>query len=181
MTRSARRRRPLLAGLVVVLAVAGSLVAVALWFPGAESTDGAPAGAPAPTADPSEPLTADEVPEPTPGQAVATDAKAPASGGVVNAVITQAGWGPSGTAVEVSGFVSGVVEDGGTCRVTLTRDGETVTAEHEGMADASTTVCGAIEVGDQEMTSGWWQAVLSYESATSAGASAPMDVLVPTR
>jgi hypothetical protein len=31
------------------------------------------------------------------------------------------------------------------------------------------------------MTSGWWRAVLSYESPSSSGASAPTDVLVPTR
>jgi hypothetical protein len=187
MTRHARRRRPLLGGLAVALAVAAALVAVALWSQD-EDTDETSAGVPAPTAEPSgpsdpqpRPLTADEVAEPTPGQAVATDAPAPADGGVVNVMITQAGWGPSGTAVEVSGFVSGVVEDGGTCRVTLTHDGETVTAVKDALADATTTACGVLEVGDVEMASGWWQAVLSYESATSAGESAPADVLVPTR
>jgi hypothetical protein len=185
MTRPARRRRPLLGGLVVALAVVAALVAVALWSRGAGPADETSADATAPTADASEPqaqpLTADEVPEPTPGQSIATDPPARTSGGDVDVVITQAGWGQSGTSVEVSGFVSGIVEDGGTCRVTLTHDDETVTAENEGLADATTTVCGVIEVGDAEMSSGWWQAVLSYESATSTGASQPADLLVPTR
>lgn len=187
MTRPVRRRRPLLGGLAVALAVGAALVAVALWFRG-EGTEETSADPPAPTAVPSapsdpqpRPLTADEVAEPTPGQLVATDERAPTSGGEVSVQITQAGWGTSGTAVEVSGFVSGVVEDGGTCRVTLTHDGETVTGENAGLADATTTVCGVIEVGDVEMSSGWWQAVLSYESATSTGTSRPADVLVPTR
>jgi hypothetical protein len=186
MTRPARRRRPLLGGLVVALAVAAALVAVVLWFPG-EDGDGTPSDAAAPAAEAAgpatpepRPLTADEVAEPTPGQAVAMDEPASTGGGDVTVQITQAGWGTSGT-VEVSGFVSGVIEDGGTCRVTLSHGDETVTGGNAGMADATTTVCGVIELGDEEMSSGWWQAVLSYESATSSGTSLPTDVLVPTR
>jgi hypothetical protein len=140
----------------------------------ATSTDAA--GTPTPR-----PLTADEVPEPTPGQDIATDDPLPTSGGEVTPVITQAGWAPSGTAIEVSGFVQGVIEDGGTCLIELTHDGQTVSAEREGLADATTTTCGSVELGDAEMDSGWWQAVLIYESPTSSGSSAPVDVLVPTR
>jgi hypothetical protein len=119
--------------------------------------------------------------EPTDGQSIATDGPAPTAGGEVAPLITQAGWATSGTVVEVSGFVSGVVEDGGTCLVTLTHGGDTVTASREGLADATTTACGVIELGDPDMSSGWWQAVLSYESKTSSGTSDPVDVLVPTR
>jgi hypothetical protein len=175
-------RRPLRAlGAVAVVAVAAG----AIWVATRADTDAEP-GAAATTTDAAatptpRPLTADEVPEPTPGQEIATDDPVPTSGGEVTPVITQAGWAPSGTAVEVSGFVQGVIEDGGTCRITLTHDGQSVTAEREGLADATTTACGSVELGDAEMDSGWWQAVLTYESSTSSGSSAPVDVLVPTR
>jgi hypothetical protein len=183
-------RRPARLLLLAVMAVAVGLGA--LWA--ATRDDAAPvsggAAAPAPedagpttpTATPTpRPLSADEVAEPTPGQVVATDDPAPTSGGQVTPVITQAGWAASGAAVEVSGFVAGVVEDGGTCRVTLTREGQTVTGERAALADATTTACGAFELGSADMDAGWWQAVLSYESATSSGSSGPVDVLVPTR
>lgn len=189
MTRPARRRFSLPRGLAVALAVAVALVGVALWFrqppPTKESSAGAtpPSAAPSAPSAPSsaQPRPATVAPEPTSGQSVAMDPPAKTGGGKVDVVITQGGWGPSGTAVEVSGYVAGVVENGGTCRVTLSHDGETVTAKHTGLADATTTACGAIEVGDEDMSSGWWKAVLSYESPTSTGASAPTDVLVPTR
>jgi hypothetical protein len=186
MTRPARRRLSLPRGLAVALALAVALVGVALWFRQAPPAEEASAGAAAPSAGRSapsgkQPAPATAAPDPVSGQSVAMDPPAKTDGGDVDVVITQGGWGPSGTAVEVSGYVAGVVENGGTCRVTLSRDGETVSAEHEGLADATTTACGAIEVGDEDMTSGWWRAVLSYESPTSTGASAPTDVLVPTR
>ena len=124
------------------------------------------------------PVSADD--ESTLGEVVATDPAPSYGGGDKNVVITQAGW-TADERVEVSGYVPGVVEDGGTCRVTLTLDGDTVQAEAVGMADATTTVCGAIEVGGPELDPGLWQAVLSYESPTSSGASAPSIVQVPTR
>jgi hypothetical protein len=75
----------------------------------------------------------------------------------------------------------GVVEDGGTCHVTLTFGGETVRADRAAMADATTTVCGGIEVGGPDLDPGLWEAVLTYESPTSSGVSAPVTVRVPTR
>ena len=174
-------RRTLLA--VVGVGVAAALVLGALWASG-RSTEDEPAAAGTRTTAPADrgttaPVSA--VPEPATNEGVATDPPAVTAGGDVQPMITQAGWAASGTAVEVSGFVSGVVEDGGTCRVVLTHGDETVTAERTAIADATTTACGVIEVGNAGMTSGWWQAVLSYESATSSGASTPVDVLVPTR
>ena len=180
--RPARRRLLVLAALALLAALIGGV----LWLRGDEFAGATAAGTPeqsAPTEDGSASAsTAPMAPRvTTPGEATATDEPAPTAGGEVTVVITQAGWGTSGNAAEVSGFVSGVIEDGGTCRVAMTHDGETVTAEREALADATTTACGAIEIGDLEMASGWWDAVLSYESPTSSGQSEPVAVLVPTR
>jgi hypothetical protein len=180
--RPARRWLLVLAALALLAALIGGV----LWLRGDELAGATAAGTPVHSAPAQEgSSTAPTAPTAprvtTPGEATATDEPAPTAGGKVNVVITQAGWGTSGTAAEVSGFVSGVIEDGGTCRVTMTHDGETVTAEREGLADATTTACGVIEIGDPDMASGWWDAVLSYESPTSSGESEPVAVLVPTR
>jgi hypothetical protein len=181
MARSARG--PLIAGGSV--AVIAAVVVGALWVSGdgagqagaAGSATEPPAAAPTSSAPPA----ATPVAMPEKDENVATDPPVSTDGGNVGVVVTQAGWAASGQGVEVVGFVTGVVEDGGTCRVTLTRGGQSFSAEREGSADATTTACGSLEVGNAQMDVGEWQAVLSYESARSAGSSAPVPVLVPTR
>jgi hypothetical protein len=121
------------------------------------------------------------VPAPRPGQAVATDSPAAVTGGSVDVVVTYAGWDPTAQAMEVDGFVSGVVEAGGTCRATLTSGGRTVASEVRAQPDATTTTCGVMQVHDAALTAGTWQVVLSYRSAGSSGASAPTTVAVPSR
>jgi hypothetical protein len=191
MSRSARRPRLLVAaGSLAVIAVALG----ALWVtnrgsvPGIDAADSdvssrAPdtgRSAPAAGVASQTPAPASAVPEAVPGQVIATDAAPSYGGGTTGVVITNAGW-TAAEVVEVSGFMTDVVEDGGTCRVTLTFGGDTVRAEGAGMADATTTVCGGIEVGGPDLDPGLWQAVLSYESPTSSGVSAPVTVRVPTR
>lgn len=130
------------------------------------------------------------VPEPTPGQVVATDAPQPTTGGSVQVVTTYAAWeAPQGVSsvdgrsgrVLVDGYVAGVIESSGTCTVTLTKDGVTVTGHAAGEADATTTVCGGLAVSDPRLTPGTWSAVLSYRSATSSGAARPVNVTVTPR
>jgi hypothetical protein len=115
---------------------------------------------------------------PMSGQSVATDQPAAAEGGDVLVEVTFAGWNPADREAEIGGFVSGVVEDGGTCTLTLSKGGETVSAEAEGMADASTTSCGEVAVGADRLSAGTWEAVLSYASATSAGSAEPVRIEV---
>jgi hypothetical protein len=95
-------------------------------------------------------------------------------------IITNAGW-TTDERVEVTGFVTGLVENGGSCKVTLTRAGSVERAEHAATPDATTTECGAIDVGGPDLDPGLWQAVLSYKSPTSSLVSAPSTVQVPTR
>jgi hypothetical protein len=182
MARGARG--PLIAGAAV--AGVAAVVVGALWV-GGDAAGNAAAGRTAAETPAAGAPTSSAIPAATPvampeqDEDVATDSPVPADGGNVGVVVTQAGWAASGQGVEVVGFVTGVVEDGGTCRVTLTRGDQSFSAEREGSADATTTACGSLEVGDARMDVGEWQAVLSYESDDSAGSSAPVAVLVPTR
>lgn len=113
--------------------------------------------------------------------AVATDPPAATGGGAVDVVVTHAAWHVDPDGVDIEGFVSGVVEDGGTCRVVLTRDGVTLSAEAPAVADARTTVCPTMGLAGESIAPGLWQVELTYESTTSAGSAPVTDILVPTR
>jgi hypothetical protein len=182
-------------GLVIVLL--GALAAAGLggfWLlqhgnadPTAAATD-ATAGTASSTPRAPTPMTS--VPPLTPGAQIATDPAPVTTGGAVKVIATYVGWeqppgvssvdGQRGT-VRARAYVSGVVESGGTCAVELTgADGTVVTARAQGMPDASTTLCG-LDVDDARLSPGTWQAVLSYRSATSVGASNPVAVEVTAR
>lgn len=77
------------------------------------------------------------------------------------------------------GYVSPVIEDGGTCTLVLTKGSATVQATSEGRADASTTACGGLTVPRDQLTAGTWTAVLRYASGTAKGHSATLSVQVP--
>jgi hypothetical protein len=180
--------------LLVVLGVAViAVVAVGgLWY-GRHSGTAASASSPTVTAGTSAPATSTasvstiprppaptDVPPPSPGQSVASDPTPVVTGGNVQVAVTYADWDSSSRSVEVDGFVTGVIEAGGTCLVTLTRGADSVTAQSTGMPNASSTVCGSVTVKDARLTSGTWQAVLSYRSSTATGASGPVAIKVPS-
>ena len=178
MFSSRRRFGFVVVGLVVVAAV----VLTGLWVtrrgpatPSAAGASATPAGGTMPEAQPPTQAT---VPPP---DEVAVDEPAPAAGGTVGVALNFADWEESSGAAEISGFVSGVVENGGTCRFTLTRGQQSVVAESRGQADATTTVCPSVSVTGDQLTAGTWTAALSYDSGTSTGVSAPVGVEVPTR
>jgi hypothetical protein len=184
-----------------VLAVAVALVAVAV-MAGFFVTRGA-AGAPAASTDSVAATTSassatpapatDEVVEPeavetdaaapaanpSSGQTVATDEPAVTDGTDVSVELTSWGWNATKRSAQVRGYAAGVVEDGGTCTLTLTQGGRQVTADVEAMPDASTTACGSVAVAGSQLGAGSWQAVLRYESPTSSGSSAPVQIDVP--
>jgi hypothetical protein len=112
----------------------------------------------------------------TPGERVATDSPAPRT---TDVVLSFAGWNGKTAAVEAGGYLSPVVESGGTCTLALTKGGHTVTAVAPALADATTTSCGNLSVPRARLTAGTWSAVLRYASKTTAGASDPMPVTVP--
>jgi hypothetical protein len=113
---------------------------------------------------------------------VATDAPVtvtPNADGGLPVVLTFADWNGTTEAVEVDGYLAGIVEDGGSCTLTLTQGGTTVTAEVPGTADAATTSCGGAAVPGRQLAPGTWTAVLGYRSGTTTGSSAPAEVTVP--
>jgi hypothetical protein len=93
--------------------------------------------------------------------------------------ITDAIWNPETDSVEVGSFVQGVVESGGTCTVTMTKDGERANATGAAEQDATTTWCGVIAISGNQLSSGVWSAVVTYESSSTHGTSELTKVTVP--
>lgn len=204
MSRKTRRSRrgPVLV-LVTLLLAAGALV---LWTRSGDTAPAAAGTTPAPTSVsapseavppvpvPSQPAPSDdaddlvaeepdEVPVETPSQPAPTTA-APedeeAGGSApVGVSLTYTGYDPTGPAVVVGGYAADVVEVDATCTLVLRRDGVELRGEALGTPSAATTDCGEVRVGGDALTSGTWEAVLTYTSETSVGESTPAEVEVP--
>lgn len=84
----------------------------------------------------------------------------------------------SANATSVTAYVPGVFEDGGTCTATATNDSSKATQISEGFKNASYTQCAPLTF-TKALTSGTWDIVVSYNSASAAGASAATKVIVP--
>jgi hypothetical protein len=116
--------------------------------------------------------------QPTSGQTVATDTPSVVTASTVPVVVTYSGWNAAAKQAMAGGYVTGVIETGGTCTLTLTRAGVQVTSQGHARPDAATTACGGLTVPGAKLSVGTWKAVLSYVSATSSGSSAPVDIAV---
>jgi len=117
------------------------------------------------------------LPNPT---GVATDSAVPsATTSAAPVVVTYFGWTDSTAAVEVGAYVAGVAESGGICTLTLTSGSSSANAEVPGEPDASSTTCPVMVVPGDQVSTGTWQAVVSYASATMSGESDPVEVVVP--
>ncbi len=202
MSRRTRRsrRRPVLVLVTLLLAV-GAFV---LWT---RSGDPAPAavGTPTPTTssaapsasdgssgtvseDPSDPEAEQGDGEEATSRPTATTAapepededQADAGGLTAVAVsLSYTGYDTAAAAVVAGGYADGVVEEDATCTLVLRRDGVELRGESLGTPNVTTTDCGEVRVGGDALTSGTWEAVLSYTSDSSAGESAVDEVVVP--
>ncbi|MGY1708215.1 hypothetical protein ACI8AC_01745 [Geodermatophilus sp. SYSU D00758] len=177
----ARSRRIVLGlGAVALVAGAGLAVSGTMRLPAADTPSAA--GTPTPEAAPAPGTYGAPVPvrpEPT---AVATDAPpvetpAPVTGG--DLVLTYAGWAEVDGTVEAAGYVPGVVEDTGSCALTLSRDGVAVETTSPATADATSTACSLLAVPGDRLAPGTWQGSVVYTSPTSTAASEPFEVVVP--
>ena len=203
MSRRTRRsrRRPLLV-LVTLLLAAGAFV---LWT---RSGDPAPAAAETPTptttsaAAPSATVPSSEASsdvsseDPDAGTEEEADAE-PSSratatrsapepeqeddGGLtaVAVSLSYTGYDAAAGAVVAGGYAADVVEEDATCTLVLRRGGVELRGESLGTANVTTTDCGEVRVGGDALTSGTWEAVLSYTSDTSVGESSVGEVVVP--
>ena len=201
MSRRTRRsrRRPLLV-LVTLLLAAGAFV---LWT---RSGDPAPAAAETPTPTTSAAAPSAAVPssdasskdpdggteeeadeQPSSRRTATTSAPEPEEededddGGLtaVAVSLSYTGYDAAAGAVVAGGYADGVVEEDATCTLVLRRGGVELRGESLGTADVTTTDCGEVRVGGDALTSGTWEAVLSYTSDTSVGESAAGEVVVP--
>jgi hypothetical protein len=96
----------------------------------------------------------------------------------VDVVQTWVAW-DTASGVSAGGYVAQTVEQGGTCTLTLTRDGTELTARAPGAPNVSNVACGGLTVPADRLTPGRWTSVLTYSSATSTGTSPAMEVEVP--
>ena len=112
---------------------------------------------------------------------VATDPAPTVAPSAGNAAIflTYADYDDSAREVEVNGYVDGVVEDDGTCTLTLTKGASSVTATGPGTGNVTNTSCGQLTVPRSRLSSGTWTAVVTYASAKSRGSSDREQVVVP--
>lgn len=130
----------------------------------------------APTATKSE---APQSPHPTP-QPASSPPSQPVIPGAA-AVVTLASYDKSKAAVVVGGFVSGVIEDGGTCTftVTATDTGASTTLTSTGAINVDSTTCGSREVAAPDSKSGAYTVTLEYSNAVGAVTSSPVPVEGP--
>ncbi len=81
--------------------------------------------------------------------------------------------------IEVRAYIPSIIEDGGTCSVTITKDNLKVTKTSSGEKDATTTRCGNIVIPRSEFKEyGKWSVVISYSSSSSQGSSAARNMEV---
>lgn len=96
------------------------------------------------------------------------------------AVVTVASVDVDGAHVTASGYVGGLIEEGGTCRFTFTAPGAATTVEAPGHPDRATTTCGTVSVPREELARGSATVVLSYAAADGREvASEPVGLEIP--
>lgn len=92
------------------------------------------------------------------------------SGKQVTPVIVDAG--QYGSNIEVRSYVPAIAEDGGSCTFTFSQGSQKVTKDATGFADATTTKCPNLSVGQNSLPSkGSWTVTVSYKSTTASGSS----------
>jgi hypothetical protein len=91
-----------------------------------------------------------------------------------------ASWGqdPDNNSFELSAFISDVYEDGGTCTLTMSASGKTITKTSTGHKDVNKTTCTPFVVSRTELTAGDWTAAVQYTSASAQGISNQQAVTV---
>jgi|GEM_PF-391208 len=99
----------------------------------------------------------DQPPTPTPQ---------PNGKSTVNVIITAAN--QNGSLLQIRSLIS-TVTNSGTCTLTLTRQGGTVTKTAAIQAQSTTSTCQGFDISTSEVTSGVWQLSLHFENSTLVG------------
>lgn len=81
--------------------------------------------------------------------------------------------------IEVSSYVPGIIEEGGTCTITATRGSGKVTKQVTGLRNATNTSCQTVQIPRSEFpSSGDWVFKVSYSSSKYNGTSSSKTVRV---
>lgn len=99
----------------------------------------------------------------------------------IAASVVIAGVDIDGQHVSVSGFVSGVSQNGGTCTFVMTPagGGAPVTVTRQGIENVSTTSCGTNQSPIANFSRGTWSVVLKYVSGTASVTSQAIEMEIP--
>ncbi|MDQ1581480.1 MAG: hypothetical protein QOD05_2255 [Microbacteriaceae bacterium] len=99
----------------------------------------------------------------------------------VGAVVSIAGVDLDGKNVSVSGYVSGVIQDGGSCEFVLTPKSGTaaVTIPNTGIQNVMNTSCGTVQSPISNFARGSWSVVLKYTSGKTSVTSGAVDMEIP--
>ena len=120
--------------------------------------------APSPDGDASSTPTVSQTPTTTPTMRPTvqpTNDPEPVPSGV-EPVLVIAAADEGGKTVSASGYVAGVVEDGGACHFVFEANGKQISADSVGIPDVRTTSCGLVQVPIDGLGSGSWKITLEY-------------------
>lgn len=94
-----------------------------------------------------------------------------------NALVTNVETSPS--EVRVSGFISDIVEDGGTCYFVFVQSGKTIEKAASTLANATSTTCRTLTISKSEFdTPGRWLVHIKYTSQYSRAESLPKEFIL---
>ena len=179
--------------LLCVVAASVGLAWALRWGPfvdsaGQPSTPSATASATEPTSSPSASATQQtDTPAPSPSTSASAEPTTPAPGvtavpgpgsTTATVVLTYASWAEETQSIEAGGYAA-VVEETGTCTLTLTQGAAVRSQTIDALTDVSTMSCGGFLIPRTDLSTGTWSAVVSYASEQSSGQSDPVEVTVP--
>ncbi len=79
--------------------------------------------------------------------------------------------------INASGYISGIIEEGGTCTLTLTKGSHTITRSKPALPDAKHTTCPDFNIPRGDIPeAGTWKITIGYSSDTTNKVSASQDI-----
>jgi hypothetical protein len=99
----------------------------------------------------------------------------------VSAVVSIAGVDLDGKHVSVSGYVSGLIQDGGSCVFVATpKSGAApITIPNTGIKNVMNTSCGTVQSPIANFSRGSWSVVLKYTSGKTSVSSGAVEMEIP--
>lgn len=73
--------------------------------------------------------------------------------------------------IEANGYITGVIENGGVCTLTLEKNEQSTSTSNPALADAQSTVCGLMIIERSQLNVGDWTATITYSSPQYYGIS----------